>query len=308
MTNITKVKTAGNHIVKRDKLALNIVGYVLVGVFALVCVLPFYVILIASLTSESSLMINGYSLVVSEFSTEAYELAFRSPLKIILAYRNTFFVTAAGTALSVLLASMTGYVLQRPDFPWRNKLSFFFFFTTLFNGGLVPTYIINTQVFNFKNHFYALILPLAFSVWNMIIAKTFMKSIPFELTESAKIDGANDLYIFFRIILPLSKPLIATIGLFSALAYWNDWYFCMLYMNKEEMYNLQYFLNEIINSIAALKVIASKGGTIDLSQVSLPQETMKMAMTMIATGPIIFLYPFVQRFFVKGLTIGAVKG
>jgi putative aldouronate transport system permease protein len=305
---MTYVKRSKNHIVKRDRLVLNGIGYILVGVFALLCVLPFYAILIASFTSESSLMVNGYSLYIRDFSTEAYELAFRNPMTILLAYRNTVGVTLVGTVCSVLLASMTGYVLQRQDFPWRNKLSFFFFFTTLFNGGLVPTYIINTQIFGFKNHFYALVLPLMFSVWNMIIAKTFMKSIPFELTESAKIDGANDLYIFFRIILPLSKPLIATIGLFSALAYWNDWYICMLYMNKEEMYNLQYFLNQIINSIAALKVIASNGGTVDMSQVSLPQETMKMAMTMIATGPIIFLYPFVQRFFVKGLTIGAVKG
>lgn len=135
-----------------------------------------------------------------------------------------------------------------------------------------------------------------------------MKGISFSLTEAAKIDGANDFYIYLKIMLPLSKPLIATISLFSALAYWNDWYFCMLYESKETMYNLQYFLNEIISSIQALKIIASNGGTIDMSSVSLPQETMKMAMTVIATGPIIFLYPFVQRYFVKGLTIGGVKG
>ena len=305
---MVKAKQAGSHVVRKDKLALDIIGFIVVGIFALLCVLPFYVIVIASFTSESSLTVNGYSLLIQDFSTQAYELILRDPMKIIRAYRNTIGVTLVGTALAILLASMTGYVLQRPDFPWRNKISFFFFFTTLFNGGLVPTYIINTQIFHFKNQFYALVLPLVFSVWNMIIAKTFMKSIPFELTESAKMDGANDVYIFFRMILPLSKPLIATIGLFSALAYWNDWYICMLYMNKEEMYNLQYFLNEIINSIAALKTIASNGGTIDISQVSLPQETMKMAMTVVATGPIVLLYPFVQKFFVKGLTIGAVKG
>lgn len=305
---MVKAKQAGSHVVRKDKLALDIIGFIVVGIFALLCVLPFYVIVIASFTSESSLTVNGYSLLIQDFSTQAYELILRDPMKIIRAYRNTIGVTLVGTALAILLASMTGYVLQRPDFPWRNKISFFFFFTTLFNGGLVPTYIINTQIFHFKNQFYALVFPLVFSVWNMIIAKTFMKSIPFELTESAKMDGANDVYIFFRMILPLSKPLIATIGLFSALAYWNDWYICMLYMNKEEMYNLQYFLNEIINSIAALKTIASNGGTIDISQVSLPQETMKMAMTVVATGPIVLLYPFVQKFFVKGLTIGAVKG
>lgn len=305
---MANTKKTGSRVIRKDKLALDVIGFITVGIFALLCVIPFYVIVIASFTSESSLTVNGYSLIIRDFSTQAYELILRDPMKIVRAYRNTIGVTLAGTTLAVLLASMTGYVLQRPDFPWRNKISFFFFFTTLFNGGLVPTYVINTQMFKFKNHFYALVLPLVFSVWNMIIAKTFMKSIPFELTESAKMDGANDIYIFFRMILPLSKPLIATIGLFSALAYWNDWYICMLYMNKEELYNLQYFLNEIINSIAALKTIASNGGSIDISQVSLPQETMKMAMTVVATGPIVLLYPFVQKFFVKGLTIGAVKG
>lgn len=301
-------KSSGTHIIKRDKVIMNTIGYILVAVFALLCVIPFYAVIIASLSSEGSLMRDGYSLYIREFSPKAYELAFRTPTTIIRAYRNTIGVTLVGTFCAILLSTMTGYVLQRQDFPWRNKISFFFFFTTLFNGGLVPTYIINTQVFHFKNRWYALVLPLMFSVWNMIISKTFMKSISFELTESAKIDGANDIYIFFRIILPLSKPLIATIGLFSALAYWNDWYICMLYMNKEDRYNLQYFLNQILGSIQALKAIASKGGEIDISQVNMPQETMKMAMTVIATGPIVLLYPFVQRFFVKGLTIGAVKG
>ena len=298
----------GTKIRKIDEEIMNIFGIILISIVSFICVIPFVVILITSFRSESSLLTKGYSLILYDFSTAAYGLVFRDPTKIIFAYRNTIIVTVIGTFCAVFLAAMTGYVLQRQDFPWRNKLSFFFFFTTLFNGGLVPTYLLNTQIFGFKNSFAGMIFPLMFSVWNMIIAKTFMRSIPFSLTESAKLDGANDIYIFFRIMFPLSKPLIATIGLFSALAYWNDWYFCMLYESKEEMYNLQYFLNEIINSIQALKVIASRGGTVNMTGVSLPQETMKMAMTVIATGPIVFLYPFVQKFFVKGLTIGSVKG
>lgn len=293
---------------KGDEVAINILATILIGAFAFVCLVPFIVIIVSSFRSESSLITKGYSLLLKDFSTEAYELIFRDPTKVLTAYRNTIFVTVVGTFCSVMMTTMTGYVLQRQDFKWRNALSFFFFFTTLFNGGLVPTYLLNTQVFGFKNSFRGMILPLMFSVWNMIIAKSFMRGIPFSLVESAKIDGADDIYIFFRIILPLSKPLIATIGLFSALAYWNDWYYCMLYESKESMYNLQYFLNEIVSSIEALKLIASNGGSIDMAGISLPQETMKMAMTVIATGPIVFLYPFVQKFFVKGLTLGAVKG
>ena len=297
-----------NKIIKKDVVAINVLAMVIVGMVAFVSLVPFYVIIVSSFRSEASIISKGHGLIPQDLSLTAYEYIFRSPKTILRAYGNTIFVTVTGTFLAVMMSTMTGYVLARPDFEWRNKISFFFFFTTLFNGGLVPTYMIMTQLFKFKNSYHALILPMAFSVWNMIISKTFMKSISYELTEAAKIDGANDVRIFFTIIFPLAKPLIATIGLFTALGYWNDWYQCMLYESKEEMYNLQFFLNEIINGIQGLKAIASQGGSIDINLDSLPSETMKMAMTCVAIGPIIFLYPFVQKFFVKGLTIGSVKG
>ena len=297
-----------NKIIKKDVVAINVLAMVIVGMVAFVSLVPFYVIIVSSFRSEASIISKGHGLIPQDLSLTAYEYIFRSPKTILRAYGNTIFVTVTGTFLAVMMSTMTGYVLARPDFEWRNKISFFFFFTTLFNGGLVPTYMIMTQLFKFKNSYHALILPMAFSVWNMIISKTFMKSISYELTEAAKIDGANDVRIFFTIIFPLAKPLIATIGLFTALGYWNDWYQCMLYESKEEMYNLQFFLNEIINGIQGLKAIASQGGSIDINLDSLPSETMKMAMTCVANGPIIFLYPFVQKFFVKGLTIGSVKG
>jgi putative aldouronate transport system permease protein len=284
------------------------IGYTLVTLYGLLCVLPFVLVFITSFTSEASLMKNGYTFFIKEFSTEAYALAFRNPQRILWAYRNTVGATIIGTALAVLMATMTGYVLQRRDFPQRNGFSLFFFFTTLFNGGLVPTYILCTRYLGFKNNYIALVLPLMFSVWNMIIAKNFIKSVPYEITESAKVDGANDMVIFFRLILPLCKPLLATLGLFSALAYWNDWYNTLLYITREEKMSLQYFLQEMINSVQALKNLVAMGVSVDSVRVSLPQETMKMAMTVITTGPIILLYPFVQRYFVKGLTIGAVKG
>ena len=308
MTTLKAIKGAQRKIVEKDRYVFNIISYILIALMGLACMLPFLLVFITSLTTESALMHHGYSFFIAEFSTQAYDLAFRNPDKILWAYRNTTCATLIGTTLSVLLSTMTGYVLQRPDFRPRNKFSLFFFFTTLFNGGLVPWYILCTRYLGFKNNFIALVLPLMFSVWNMIIAKNYMKGIPYEITESAKIDGANDLLIFFRLILPLSLPLIATLGLFAALAYWNDWYNSMLFITKDEYKSLQYFLQEMLNSMQALKNLVNSG--MDVSQISrnLPQETLKMAMTMITTGPIILLYPFVQRFFIKGLVIGAVKG
>lgn len=288
-----------------DVIAVNVIGYGLIGLFALACVVPFYLIIIASFTSDSTLIREGYPLFLKEFSLESYQLCLKNPTAILKAYATTIGVTAAGTLMAVLIATMTGYVLSRQDFVWRNKFSFFFFFTTLFSGGLVPWYMMCVRYLNFKNNYLGILLPLMFSVWNMIIAKSFMAGIPSAISESAKIDGANDFVIFVRLILPLSKPLLATLSLFSALAYWNDWYNCMLYITDENMFTLQYYLQRMLGSAEAMRIVAEKSG---LPLNSVPLESMKMAMTVIATGPIVLLYPFVQRYFVKGLTIGAVKG
>lgn len=293
------------HHMSKDELSVNIVGYVVIGLFALICLLPFYLIIVASFTDEASLIRNGYPLIPTDISIQSYQLCLKNPVAILQAYGTTIGITVVGTFLSVLLATMTGYVLSRQDFPWRNKFSFFFFFTTLFSGGLVPWYMMCVRYLNFKNSYVAIILPLMFSVWNMIIAKSFMMGIPSALTESAKIDGANDFVIYVKLILPLSKPLIATLSLFSALAYWNDWYNCMLFMSTGGTWNLQYTLQNILNSSEALKRIASMTG-MQVGQV--PTEGLKLSMTVIATGPIILLYPFLQKYFVKGMTIGAVKG
>lgn len=289
----------------KDQMIVNIVGYILIGIFALVCVIPFYLIIVASFTDESELIRNGYPIIPTVFSVQSYLLCLKNPVSIAKAYGTTIGVTAVGTALAVFIATMTGYVLSRKDFPWRNKFSFFFFFTTLFSGGLVPWYMLCVRYLHFKNSYIGILLPLMFSVWNMIIAKSFMNGIPSAITESAKIDGANDFVIFMKLILPLSKPLIATLSLFSALAYWNDWYNCMLYITNEDMFTLQYYLQRMLGSAEAMRIVAEKSG---IALPSVPLESMKMAMTVIATGPIVLLYPFVQRYFVKGLTIGAVKG
>lgn len=304
MSNMRAVRHCKKRI-SRDVLSVNIVGEVLIGLFALICLIPFYLIVIASFTEETSLIRNGYPLIPTDFSIQSYLLCLKNPIAIVRAYATTTSVTIVGTFLSVFLASMTGYVLSRKDFPWRNHFSFFFFFTTLFSGGLVPWYMLCVRYLHFKNSYIGLILPLMFSVWNMIIAKSFMAGIPAEISESAKMDGANDIVIFIRLILPLSKPLLATLGLFAALAYWNDWYNCMLFITDENKFTLQYYLQRVLGSAEAMRIVAEKSG---IALPSVPLESMKMAMTVIATGPIVLLYPFVQRYFVKGLTIGAVKG
>lgn len=295
----------GKGIKSKDAFVVKLIGYVFIGFFALICVIPFYLIVIASFTSEASLIRNGYPILPGDFDLQSYLLCLKNPVSILKAYGTTIGVTAIGTTLAVLIATMTGYVLSRKDFPWRNGFSFFFFFTTLFSGGLVPWYMMCVRYLHMKNTYFALILPLMFSVWNMIIAKTFMNGIPDAISESAKIDGANDMVIFVKLILPLSKPLLATLGLFSALAYWNDWYNCMLFVTEEDMFSLQYYLQRMLGSAEAMRIVAEKSG---MALPSVPLEGMKMAMTIIATGPIVLLYPFVQRYFVKGLTIGAVKG
>ena len=291
----------------KDKIIFNILAYTLVTLFALLCVIPFYLIVIGSFTKESTIVTQGYSffLNASNFSLEAYKMALKNPESIVHAYGVTIFVTVVGTVISIFITTMTGYVLSRPDFPWRNGISFFFFFTTLFSGGLVPWYLLCTTYLHFTNHIYSLIIPGLFSVWNMIIAKSFMKGIPFELTEAAKIDGAGDFFIYLRIIMPMAKPLVATLTLFVALAYWNDWYNCMLFMSTGDNWNLQYTLQNILNSSEALKRIANQTG---MQVGQMPSEGLKLSMTVIATGPIVLLYPFLQKYFVKGLTLGAVKG
>lgn len=291
--------------VSRDVLVFKAVGYPLIFLFAAVCLIPFLVVIGSSFTSESYIIRNGYSILPKEWSMESYATIFRSPMAIIRAYGVTIFVTTTGTILSVFLNTMAGYVLQRKDFEWRNKLSFYYFFTTLFSGGLMPWYIMCVKYLHLKDSIWAMILPGIVSVWNILLVKGFMAGIPFEMTESAKIDGAGDFTIFLKLIWPLSKPVIATIGLFTALTYWNDWYNSMLFINSDHLYSLQYQLYKLLNDAKVLRQLASEAGiVVD----TVPIESMKMALTVVGTGPIVLLYPFVQRYFIKGLTLGAVKG
>lgn len=297
--------TARRRRMSKDVLMFKSVGYSLLFLFAIICLIPFLIVIGSSFTSEASIIKYGYSIWPKEFSMNSYETIFKSPVTIFRAYGVTIIVTAVGTSLSVFLNTMTGYVLQRKDFEWRNKVSFYFFFTTLFSGGLMPWYILCVQYLHLKDSILAMIIPGIVSVWNILLVKGFMAGLPFEITESAKMDGAGDFTIFLKLVWPLSKPVIATIGLFTALTYWNDWYNSMLFINNEKLYSLQYQLYKLVNDAQTLKKIAAESGmVVD----TVPIESTKMALTVVVTGPIILLYPLVQRYFVKGLTLGAVKG
>ena len=282
-----------------------ILAYVCVGLMALICIIPFIVLISGSFTSENYIRTQGYSLFINEFSTKAYELIFRNPITVFRAYGVSILITGVGTVLGTLLITMTAYVICRKDFKYRNYFSFFFYFTTLFNGGMVSTYIFYIQYLRLKDSLWALILPGLFNVFYLLIMRSFVNTIPPSLIEASKIDGAGEYRIFFQVVFPLLKPGLATVGLFMALGYWNDWYNAMLYINSNVKFPLQYMLYNLLQQTQALARIASQSG---ISVADLPSNSLKMAMAIVATGPILLVYPFVQKYFVKGITVGSVKG
>ncbi|MNZ53315.1 Trehalose transport system permease protein SugB [compost metagenome] len=285
----------------------RLIAYIVIICTTIACLFPFLLILSASFTQNEAIIKDGYKFIPSVFSTEGYETVFRFPQQVLKAYSVTIMTTVIGTATGLFLMTMAGYVLQRKDFKYRNFFSFFIYFTTLFGGGLVPWYILLTKYLKLTDTYTVLIFPGLMTPFLIILMKNFIRSaVPDEVIESAKIDGANDFTIYSRIVLHLSMPGIATVGLFLALHYWNDWFTSSLFINDTAKYQLQYYLYNVIN---AMSFIAQMGAGTGVSLgTDMPTESTKMAMSIIVTGPILFLYPFVQRYFVKGLTIGAVKG
>lgn len=265
----------------------NVLGGVFVTLFALVCITPFLILISGSLSDEQSIRMNGLSFLSQGFTFNAYRGIFRKPEEILNAYSVSILVTAVGTGAGLILLTMTAYVISRKDFKYRNAISFYFYLTTLFNGGIVCTYIFYIRYYHLKDSLLAIILPGLMPVFYMLIMKNFISGVSSALIESAKMDGAGEFRIFFQIVLPMLGSGLATIGLFMALSYWNDWYNAMLYIETKEKYPLQYLLYQ-----------SEKGQSV----------TQKLAMTCVATGPVILLYPFVQKYFVKGIMIGSVKG
>jgi putative aldouronate transport system permease protein len=302
-----KLKDANGRTMGRDRIVFNVIAYVVLALLSLICLLPFWLVVSGSFSDQRSIQLGGYQLIPQNFSLDAYKMLFRIPGELLRAYGVTIFVTGAGTLLGLLFTSMAAYVLACRDFRYRYQVSFFFYFTSIFGGGLVPWYIFNTKYLHFHNNIISLIVPILINVTYLLILKSYMMNIPQGLYESARLDGAGDWIIYCRIAMPLCKAGLATVGLFIALNYWNDWYNAMLFLDegRKELYPLQYFLNNILTKAQALNAAAARSG-IPASDV--PSEPMKLAMTVVATGPIVLLYPFLQKYFVKGVTIGAVKG
>jgi putative aldouronate transport system permease protein len=290
----------------RDERLFHTLGYIVVGIMAVICIFPMYLIIVGSFMSNEVIVKYGFSLWPEAFSLDAYRLIFDNPKHILDAYKVTIIVTVCGTLLLLFLCTMTGYVLSRQDYKYRNKFSFYFFFTTIFGGGLVPFYILAVNYLKFKEHpLIAMITPGIFGYFYVIIIRTYISKIPSSITESVKIDGATDFTIYARIIMPISKPILATVGLFSALGFWNDWFNCMLFVSEKKFYNLQYYLYTTLNSVAPMNAVMANA---NISYTTPPTHTFKLAMTIVTIGPILLLYPFLQKYFIKGIAVGAVKG
>lgn len=277
--------------------------------FSISTLLPLILIFMVSITEEKSLLLNGYSFFPEKINFTAYTYLFNDSGKIMNAYGVTIFVTVVGTVSSLFLTALFAYPISRVDFPFRKFLTFYVFFTLLFNGGLVPWYLIYTKYLGLGDSIAALIIPnlLMNALYVLIMRTFFMTTIPSGLIESAQIDGAGELRIFFQIILKLSLPVLSTIGLFNTLAYWNDWYNSLIFISDPNKYGLQYLLNKILIDIQI--ILSSPGNTNQARLLSeVPTETVRMAMAMIGLGPMVLAYPFFQKYLIKGLTIGAIKG
>lgn len=290
---------------RRSDRAVEWIFTAIIVLFAIVCLVPFILVVSSSFTSETSIIQKGYNLWPKEFSLEAYKLLFASNT-IGPAYGVTIFVTVVGTVLSMLITSAAAYALSCSQFYHRNKITFFIYFTMLFSGGLVPTYLWITKYLHLTDSLWALILPSLVNPWNLLLLRNFFKGIPESLSESARIDGANDIVILFKIILPISLPGLATIGLFYALAYWNEWYKALLYIRDSHKYPLQYLIMQIQRNTQFVQQNAALGGA--ATEGIVPAYSSQMATAVMTMGPIILLYPFLQKYFVTGLTVGSVKG
>lgn len=291
----------------KDMIVFNVLSYTFITFVAICCLLPFLMVISNSFNTEAMVIRHGFSILPREFSTDAYGMILVNWERIARAYGVTIFVTVAGTILSLFFSSMFAYVISRKEFKYRNVLSFYVYFTTLFSGGLVASYIFNVNFLHLKNTLQVLLLVPMFTVFNILILRSFIAgSIPDSLPESARLDGAGEFTIFIRVVFPLLKPALATIGLFTALTYWNDWSTAMLYINDHKLYSLQYVLYQMFQNIKAMMTMSDQ--MMSMPSVELPSETFKLAMTVVVTGPIVLLYPFVQKYFVSGITIGAVKG
>ena len=292
----------------KNNKAVDIVINIFFVLLCAACVFPILMTLCISFTDESALYEYGYRLIPSKLSLDAYKYVFGSTGVIMRAYGVTIFVTVTGTILGVLITAMYSYVISRPDFKYRNAFSFFSYFTMLFGGGIAATYLIKANVLHMSNTLAVLIIPGAISAWNVMVLKSFFEtSVPTSIIESGKLDGAGELLVFFRLVIPIAIPGIMTIALFIALGKWNDWAAPMLYITDRKKYTLAFLMQNMLTNIQEVQEAARQtGASLDMEE--MPQEGARMALCLVAAGPVLVAYPFFQKYFIQGMTIGAVKG
>ncbi|GAU77302.1 carbohydrate ABC transporter permease [Fusibacter sp. 3D3] len=287
----------------------DIVIHIIMILLAFACIFPLLLVLAVSLTDEKVISSMGYRLIPSKLSLDAYSYVLKDASDILRAYGVTLFITVVGSLSSLLVIALYAYPLSRRDFKHRRLFTFLVFFTMLFNGGLVPWYMVYVNVLHIKNTIFAMILPGLFTPLYVLVMRTFFsQAVHPGLIEAAKIDGASEFRIFWQIVLPLSKPALATIGLFNVLFYWNDWYSPLLFITDEKLFNLQYLMYRVDRSITYLVSQSNSLGNVSQLLSNIPSQTARMAMAIIAIGPIIFAYQYFQKYFIAGLTIGGIKG
>lgn len=295
-----KIKKAPSTII------FNIITYALLIFGSIVCVVPFLIILSGSFTDNTTILTQGYSILPRDFTLAAYKTIFKAPQDILQAYKMTFYYTIVGTAIGLFMITLTAYVISRKEFKYRNTVSFLIYFTSIFGGGMIPWYLMYSSVLGLKGSTLAIWFPALMSPFLVILMRTFIVgSVPDAITESAKIDGAGHVTIFLKIVMPVIGPGLATIGLFLALGYWNDWYRSSMFSTDSSTWELQFYLYDLLNATQALKQMSQNSS---MATVDLPTQAVKLAMAVVATGPVLLFYPFVQKYFVSGITVGAVKG
>lgn len=288
---------------------LNIILHFVFVLLAAACIFPVLLVISISFTDQTAIVQNGYQLIPAKVSLDAYKYVFGGDMGIGRAYLVTIASTVVGTIISVIVIALYAYPLSRQGLKFKGFFTFYIFFTMLFSGGLVAWYMVVTRILHLGNTIWALILPMAMSPWYVIIMRTFFQtSIPASLIESAKLDGAGEFRILFRIVCPLALPAIATIALFQTLAYWNDWYNPMLLITRQELYNLQFLLQVMMKNIQMLSDASLSSEIVSRIGGNIPQDSARMALCVVAMGPILIVYPFFQKYFIQGLTVGAIKG
>lgn len=287
---------------KKKQLGLNFVFIIL----SLIFIVPFLMLLSVSISNERDVWEYGYRLIPKRLDFSAYKFVFNNPGQILQAYKVTIIFSVLGTVLGTLVTAIAAYPLAQREFKYRNIVSMTMFFSMMFSAGVVPTYIWETQYLHLGNTIWVYILPSLINVTYIFMVRTFFQGVPEEISEAAIVDGAGELTIFFKIVLPLAKPAIATVALFLFLANWNNWYTSMIYITNDKLVSLQYFLQRILEEVELLTTNESAAQQIGNEEI--PSETVRMAMAVTVAGPALFVFPFFQKYFVKGLTIGGVKG